>query len=139
MAHTIRSESAYEKGLLPQEDKKSLAMAYMCLTGITNPQDPANYLTLRDMHCVFFTLLAKKKRYLVTLLDRIYSFFSPYGFKSCLFIGEKKLKCYFPTKHFSTPVENKLPSTEQVLLLQIDFKAGDDMFFRNPVWGCGNE
>ncbi|KAI9242273.1 MAG: hypothetical protein BYD32DRAFT_403771 [Podila humilis] len=50
-----------EKGLLPKEDKEDMAMASICMLGMTKPLDPAKYPALKSTHSHFSTVLGKGK------------------------------------------------------------------------------
>lgn len=68
-----------EKGLLPKEDKEEMAMASICMLGMTKPLDPAKYPALKSAHSHFSTALGKGKPHSVMNLSKHASLWSHLG------------------------------------------------------------
>lgn len=62
-----------EKGLLPKEDKEEMAMASICMLGMTKPLDPVKYPALKSAHSHFSTVLGKGKPHSVMSLSKYVS------------------------------------------------------------------
>ncbi|KAG0340337.1 hypothetical protein BG004_006467 [Podila humilis] len=73
-AYSAVRQSLYKeldkKGMLPDEDKKEMTMAYISMLGITRPLSPETYPCLKENMCNFATVLADEKPHSWTVSSR---------------------------------------------------------------------